>query len=73
MTSDETKRLIETDKDFVALKRFDYSLNKLMDRYPEGAPAKIIAQAMMMTEDEVEELYENVVIKMRSALKVELD
>jgi hypothetical protein len=73
MTSNEAKQLIETEPDFVYMKRFDYSLNKLMDRYPDGAPTKIIAQAMMMTEDEVEELYEAVIVKMRAALKVELD
>ena len=73
MTSNEAKQLIETEPDFVYMKRFDYSLNKLMDRYPEGAPTKIIAQAMMMTEDEVEELYELVIVKMRQALKVDLD
>ncbi len=73
MTSNEAKQLIETEPDFVYMKRFDYSLNKLMERYPDGAPTKVIAQAMMMTEDEVEELYEAVIIKMRAALKVDLD
>jgi len=73
MTSNEAKHLINTDPDFVYMKRFDYSLDKLMDRYPDGAPTKIIAQAMMMTEDEVEDLYETVIVKMREALKVSLD
>lgn len=73
MNSNEAKQLIETEPDFVYMKRFDYSLNKLMDRYPDGAPTKIIAQAMMMTEDEVEELYEAVIVKMRQALKVDVD
>jgi len=73
MTNNEARRLIDTDPDFVFMKRFDYSLDKLMERYPDGAPAKIIAQAMMMTEDEVEELYEAVIVKMRQALRVELD
>lgn len=73
MTSNEARHLIETDPDFVHMKRFEYSLSKLMDRYPEGAPTKIIAQALMMTEDEVEELYQAVIVKMREALKVDLD
>lgn len=73
MTSNEAKQLIDTEPDFVYMKRFDYSLDKLMERYPDGAPTKIIAQAMMMTEDEVEELYQLVIVKMRQALKVELD
>jgi hypothetical protein len=73
MTSAEAKSLIETDPDFIHVKRFDYSLAKLTDRYPEGAPTKVIAQALMMTEDEVEELYQQIILKMRTALKVDLD
>lgn len=72
-TVTEAKRLIETDEDFVYLKRFGFSLKKLLERYPDGVPSKVIAQALLMTEEEVEELYQSVVVKMREALKVELD
>lgn len=70
MTSQEAKRLVETEPDFVAIKRFEYSLNKLMMKYPEGAPTKVIAQALLVTEDEVEELYEGIIMKLRQALDV---
>jgi len=76
MTSAEAKSLVETDPDFVAVKRFDYSLKKLMEKYPpekypDGVPTKVIAQALMITEDEVEELYEQVILKLRSALNID--
>lgn len=78
MTTQEAQALVETDPDFVAIKRFDYSLKKLMakyppDKHPDGVPTKIVAQALMITEDEVEELYESVILKLRQALKVDLD
>lgn len=71
MTSAEARQKLDTDSDFIAVKRFDYSLKKLMERYPEGAPPKVIAQALMMTEDEVEELEQAVITKIREVLKIE--
>lgn len=78
MTSVESQRRVETDPDFVAIKRFDYSLKKLMakyppEKYPEGVPTKIIAQALMMTEDEVEELYQSIILKLRGVMQVTVD
>lgn len=73
MTVEETRRKIAEDPDYVNIKRFGNSLNKVLERYPEGAPTKVIAQAMLMTEQEVEEMYQKVVVKLRRALKVEND
>lgn len=70
MTSQEARHLVETEPDFVAIKRFEYSLTKLMEKYPEGAPTKVIAQALLITEDEVEELYQQIILKLRQALDV---
>lgn len=73
MTVEETRRKIAEDPDFVNIKRFGHSLSKLLERYPDGAPTKVIAQAMLMTEQEVEEMYLKVVAKLRTALKVDVD
>lgn len=74
MSPDETCRLINEDPDFINSKRFDNSLSKMLERYPDGtAPAKLVAQALMMSEDEVEEIYQGIVSKMRAAMKIELD
>ena len=50
-------RKVKEDKDFIALKRFGYSLTDLRDRYPDGCPNHIIASALLVTEDEVEQLW----------------
>lgn len=68
--SEETKRKIRSDPDFVALKRYNYSVERVLERFPDGAPVKLIAQGLMMTEPEVEELLQSVVLKLRTALKV---
>jgi hypothetical protein len=72
MTNQEAKFLILTDPDFISLKRFDNSLLKLKEKYPEGAPTKVIAQALLMTEEEVEEAYESIILKIREALKISI-
>jgi len=65
---DESKKRILNEPDYINLKRFDYSLAKLMERYPDGAPDKVIASALMMTEVDVDELYEDVVQKLRALI-----
>lgn len=73
MNSTEARRLLATDRDFIYSKRFDFSLKKLLERYPEGAPTKVIAQSLMMTEDELQELEQSIIIKIRQELRVEVD
>jgi glycerol-3-phosphate responsive antiterminator len=71
--SEEIKKKILSDHDFVNLKRYSYSVEKVLDRFPDGAPTKLIAQGLMMSEEEVEEMLQSVILKLRSALKVEVE
>lgn len=66
---EEFKRRLETEPDFVNLKRYGYSLERVLDRYPDGAPDRLIAQALCMSEEEVEELYEEIVLKLREEIE----
>jgi hypothetical protein len=69
MSIDEIKQRIAKDPDFINLKRFDYSLKKLLERYPEGAPVNVISQALMIPEEDLEVLYENILVKLRKVIK----
>lgn len=71
MKGQEAKTLIHNDPDFIHLKRFEFSLKKLLAKHPEGVPDRIIAAALMLTEDDVAEMYEGIVSKMRTAMKVD--
>ncbi len=73
MTSNEARERLATEPDFIYSKRFEFSLKKLLDRYPEGAPTKVIAQSLMLTEDELQELEASIIIKIRQGLQVEVD
>jgi hypothetical protein len=61
--------LLNTDDDFVAIKRFDFSLARLLERYPDGAPNSVIASALMIDEEDVEPLYESIVNKLREIMQ----
>jgi hypothetical protein len=69
MNIEEIKNKIEQDEDFVNIKRFNYSLKKLLERYPEGAPVSVMAQALMIPEEELEIMYQNILSKLRKAIK----
>lgn len=70
MTSDEAKQLIEEDTDFVYMKRFNFSLARVIERYPDGAPDRVVAQALFLTEDEVGEIYQQIVLKLRTLMGI---
>lgn len=59
---------IYVDPDWVELRRFDNSLKKVLKRYPDGAPDRLIAQALGITEQEVQEQYDQIVEKLRRAV-----
>jgi hypothetical protein len=58
------------DADFVNLKRFNYSLREVVARYPDGAPVRIIAQALMIVEEDVEALEPAIVKKLQVIMGV---
>jgi hypothetical protein len=69
MNSEEVRLLIENDPDWIAIKRFDFSLRRLLERYPEGVPSRIICQALCMDEAQVETLYQSVLQKLKAKLE----
>jgi hypothetical protein len=71
MDEEEAKRMLESDPEWIASKRFGHSLTKLMERYPEGCPDRIIAAALMIDESEIEERYKTIVLKLRGHMGVD--
>lgn len=71
MTPEEVKNMIDTDPDYIASKRYGYSLTALLERYPDGCPDRIIATVLQMSEEEVDAMYQNIVQKLRKIMKVD--
>jgi len=59
---------LTADPDFILLKRFGYSIQKLEQRYPDGCPAHIIAPALGLTEEELVAKHEEIVVKLRALM-----
>lgn len=71
MTVEEIRNRLSTEEDWIPLKRFGYSVKTLLDRYPDGVPDRIIAQCMLIEEDRVENLYQEILDKLRVMMKVD--
>jgi hypothetical protein len=72
MKGDEARERIATEPDFIFLKRFDYSLASLVQKHPGGVSNRVVAAALMVTEDDVDDIYENIILKLREIMKIDL-
>lgn len=68
---EEIKKMVQEQPDYIALRRFNNSLTKLLKRYPDGCPNHVIAAALAMTEEEVEKIYNGVIEKLKKELTAE--
>lgn len=65
--TDQTRLL--TDPDFVLLRHCDYSLAAVISRYPQGVPHKTIARALGLTEEQVGEILQKSLTKLREHMQ----
>lgn len=65
------KDRIEQEADFIDYPRLDNSLEKFMDEFPDGAPARVVARALQMTEAELSVVETGIINKLRSQLKLD--
>jgi hypothetical protein len=70
-TTTDAQRRLDEEPDFVNLKRFGYSLEATVTHFPDGAPDKVIAAALLITEDDVQALWAAIAEKLRVAMKVD--
>jgi hypothetical protein len=66
----EVKQLLEQDPDYIAIKRYGNSLAALEKRYLDSIPTRIIAAALEMTEEQVEEEYQKIISCIRSNMGI---
>jgi hypothetical protein len=75
MTEEEATHLIHTDPDFVVARRFGNSLKRLEQRYekePDGCPDHVVAAVLLMTEEQVREAMDRVVVKLRDLMGIRM-
>jgi hypothetical protein len=61
----QLKVQIETEDDFIYCPKYDNSMQNLLQHHPEGLEIDRIAKVLLMTTEEAEELYNNILKKLR--------
>ena len=64
----DTERKLKKDPDFVVAPRFGNSLQRLVERFPEGVPDDVCAKALNLTVEEIEQLYQKTVRDLRTTM-----
>lgn len=71
LTGEDIQHLLHNDYTFVNSKRYGYSIDAVMERYPDGAPDNVICQLLGLDKDEVDARYSAIVSQLRQLMGVE--
>ena len=66
----EKKHKIYNVKDYIDCPKAQNSISKLLEKYPDGVSDEIIAKALNISEEEVEEIYQSAIEKIKAKLGV---
>lgn len=69
---DIMKRIIE-EEDYIRCPKFSNSLNKFVSKNDEGVEDSVISRLLMMPEEQVQEIYEEAVEKLREQMADDID
>lgn len=64
-TPSEQQHMVEAHPDYILLKRFEYSAEKALRKYPDGLPENLVAQALGKPTAWVTRRYKAIVEKLR--------
>jgi hypothetical protein len=62
--------LLNTDKDFILMKRLENSMKQLMEKYPNGCPDHVIAAALGLSEERVQVRYLEIIACLQRKMNV---
>lgn len=68
MDRDDIKKRIRDEEDYIRSPKFGNSLVRLKAKNPEGIEDALIAKVLMLTEEEVQEIYDDAVAMLREGM-----
>jgi len=68
MSDQEKDPRIETDRDYIVSKKYNNSLSLLLKSYPDGVPDKIICKTLQISQEELEKIKKNAIIRLKRSL-----
>lgn len=66
---DDIQRRVEEDEDYIRSPKFSNSLSKFLSKNPDGVEDNVIARLLAMSEEEVEEVYQEAVRMLRAEME----
>lgn len=73
LSKEEIQQLLHNDETFVNSKRYGYSIEAVLERYPDGAPNNVIAQLLELDKDDIDARYSSIVVTLRRLMGVQTD
>lgn len=68
MDKEEISKRIKEEEDYIRCPKFANSLTKFLAKNDEGVENSVIARLLMIPEEQVEEIYEDAVKKLRAEM-----
>lgn len=68
--TEEKKRKILEEEDFIDYPKFKNSIKKLIEKYPEGVEDEVISKILHLPKEEVKEKYQISIEKIRKKLSL---
>jgi hypothetical protein len=65
------KKRIEEEEDYIYCPRLGNSLSTLIDKNPDGVDDERIMKVLLMDEDELQEVYDSALNKLRKTLNID--
>lgn len=65
----QKKILIANDEDYVDCIKFKNSLKKVIEKHPDGTEDAFAAKIMLLTEEELNQIYQKTIEKLRHIIK----
>lgn len=68
---EQFKNLVNTDPNFVFSKKYNYNIDNLLQRYKEGCSNKLICTVLILKSNELNKIYNNIVLKLKQMMNGE--
>ena len=68
MDKDDIERRIREEEDYIRCPKMGNSLERFISKNPEGVEDSVIARLLMITEEKVQKIYEEAIVKLRASM-----
>ena len=59
---------LETDEDFIVSPKYENSIRKILEDYPDGVPPSVICKVMCITPEQLESIYKSALKKLKTCV-----